>query len=158
MSRWEPIRLRNALTESYNDGRSIDQIMHEHGLSERTVCDHLDANRAGFGSYRDEAYQEYQTKAYARQRHVDTLVGGLPRGGDAQPAVWSNKSQTVSKRSEMPVKVTPSVPAKDLLGALLDTLERTVTYKTDRICTECDNVIPPTGKRGRPRTKHEECK
>lgn len=90
MSRWVPIRLRNALTESWNEGRSIDHIMSEHGLSERAVVDHLDANRAGFMSYRDDGYIEHK----------------------------ANKSQKVSKPSNKSSKVIPHYPAKDALESV----------------------------------------
>lgn len=53
-------RIRNAVTESWDDGDSIALIAHKHGLSEQRVKDLLTAARAGYGS--PEAMAEAQAK------------------------------------------------------------------------------------------------
>ena len=82
MARWQPIRMRNALTESYNEGRSLDHIMYEHGLSADQVVDWLDANRAGFTSPRDEEWIEKRTKSEKLVKKSDTPVKVIPRPTD----------------------------------------------------------------------------
>lgn len=47
------IKYRNALTELWNDGHSVQSIAHFMGLSETAVKERLDSARQGFGSPRE---------------------------------------------------------------------------------------------------------
>lgn len=131
------MRIRNALTESLEHGLSVREIAAEHGLSEDRVRAHLAANEAGHMSFREWVE-----------------VRGRNNG----------KSQSLSNNSEVPSKVIPPFPHQNALGALsvpsVEMLDDIIDHARQglRLCRVCGQPIHKTGKRGRPRKIHVECK
>lgn len=146
MSRWEPIRLRNALTESWNDGHSVSSIMQEHGLDERSVVDHLDAARSGFNSYRD--WDEQGRPPQKRSKPLDTPVKVIPH-----PTAKDRLGDRTDPLEETLVPYERSPETQEAYETLMYGLG---FYRVP--CSVCGLGIKRTGKRGRALTQHPECK
>ena len=138
------MRVRNAITESQANGYTVAAIAREHGLSELQVLQYLDSAARGYNTPRDEVEALSQTQQFIRER--------------------KQASRIDSKAPTPPGKVIPHVRRKDRLGAHTGTLEEPLVYSIEagftvaRLCTICNLPIQPTGKRGRPRTIHKECR
>lgn len=120
MSR-DKIKLRNAVTELWNDGYSVPSIAHSVGLPMVDVLNYLESARRGFHTPRDEV-----------------------------------ESVSLSKPPTSQSKVIPHSDGKDRLGARVDPVAGTLVTQND--CRVCGKAIQPSGKRGRPRKIHQECR
>lgn len=70
--RRKQIKYRNALTELWNDGHSVESISNFMGLTETQVKERLDAARQGYNSPREmlDAAEAKLTRAAAKKRKV----------------------------------------------------------------------------------------
>lgn len=136
------IKLRNAVTELWNDGASLGAMSYWLGKDEATILRYLDCARRGFHTPRQEAEAAEESESRSKASEG---------GGKVIPHVRAKKP--LGGRTEAFPRTL-----KDLVSPEADEERMYLNGNYRKGCRKCGKPIVRTGIRGRAPHRHRECK